>query len=274
MRVPHWSLNRRARRRSHAPAVDCRLAVRVPTAPRILFPSVRPPARATRHCVTREPAPRRPPPASPPACVPHTRTLPRLTRSHAPRALATACAPHRFDLALSRALQGPAGDVYALTDHVQATLRARHAGGLFAAPGTCTLVPLPGAVAGPAGNAWGARVLAVLPTMRVPADVSGQSDLAYNSMRALLGAVAAWNADADGNEAQRIGRIVMTGLGTGTGGVSAARCARQMVLAVKHARTALPTPTRWEDVAGMMDEVAASIAETASASSDASDAQA
>ena len=40
----------------------------------------------------------------------------------------------------------------------------------------------------------------------------------------------------------------MTGLGTGAGGVSAERCAAQMVLAVKHYAEAsgLPERLRWE----------------------------
>ena len=90
-------------------------------------------------------------------------------------------------------------------------------------------------------------------------------------MRALLWAVAAWNASAsasaDGDEAQHIGRAVMTGHGRGE------RC-RWSSLSSPRAPLTMQTQTRWEDVAGMMDEVAASIAETAGASSDASDAQA
>ena len=157
----------------------------------------------------------------------------------------------RFDLALSRAFQGGSADAYFLTDHVQAHLRRRAAG--FLPPGSCALVGLPEGVAG-AGNAWGTRVLAVLPTMRVPGDVGWHRDLVYNATWALLAEVARWNAD-EGANGGPIERIVMTGLGTGTGGVSAERCARQMVLAVKHFEEGVAEHARWETVQRQMEEV-------------------
>ncbi|RPD62872.1 macro domain-like protein [Lentinus tigrinus ALCF2SS1-6] len=170
-----------------------------------------------------------------------------------------------FDLALSQAFRGPSADMYALTDHVQRHLRARWAG--YAPPGSCTLVPLPEAVAGPE-NRWGTRVLAVVPTMKRPEEVGWNRELVYNAMWALLCEVGRWNAEVEaeaGAEAvvnatgtegagtrsgkrTRISRILTTGLGAGAGGVSAERCAAQMVLAVKHYAEAgaLPARLRWE----------------------------
>ncbi|RPD77341.1 macro domain-like protein [Lentinus tigrinus ALCF2SS1-7] len=167
-----------------------------------------------------------------------------------------------FDLALSQAFRGPSADMYALTDHVQTHLRTRWAG--YAPPGSCTLVPLPEAVAGRDGNRWGTRVVAVVPTMKRPEEVGWNRELVYNAMWALLCEVGRWNAEVDaeavagatGTEGAgtgsgkrtRIWRILMTGLGTGAGGVSAERCAAQMVLAVKHYAEAgaLPARLRWE----------------------------
>ena len=173
--------------------------------------------------------------------------------------------------------------MYALTDHVQASLRARWGG--FAPAGTCTLVPLPPAVSGPARNKWGTHTLAVLPTMKEPEWVGWNRELVYNAMWTLLCEIARWNGEVDearretgGRQSQearaegeagciqkgsggrwvehdsepeerrreRISRVVMTGLGTGTGGVSAERCGRQMVLAVKHYLEGLPEKVRWD----------------------------
>ncbi|KAI0701561.1 hypothetical protein C8T65DRAFT_269505 [Cerioporus squamosus] len=162
-----------------------------------------------------------------------------------------------FDLALSRAFRGPSADLYALTDHVQTHLRARWAG--YAPPGTCTLVPLPDAAR---ANRWGTHTLAVVPTMKRPEDVDWNRELVYGATWGLLCELGRWNARvrADGepvasatsgkapHERGRIERVLMTGLGTGAGGVSAERCARQMVLAVKHYVEAegLPERLRWE----------------------------
>ena len=99
------------------------------------------------------------------------------------------------------------------------------------------------------------RVLAVLPTMRVPGDVGWHRDLAYNATWALLAEVARWNAEKD----EGIGRVLMTGLGTGAGGVGVERCARQMVLAVQHYARPLPASVRWADVEGRMADVRATV---------------
>ena len=47
----------------------------------------------------------------------------------------------------------------------------------------------------------------------------------------------------------------MTGLGTGYGRASAARCAQQMILAIRHFAQGVPEETNWENVIGMIQEV-------------------
>ncbi|PIL22979.1 hypothetical protein GSI_15676 [Ganoderma sinense ZZ0214-1] len=187
-----------------------------------------------------------------------------------------------FDLELSRIFQ-PEGsspdDPYALTDHVQAALRARWAG--YAPPGSCTLVPLPAEVCGEGRNRWGTHTLAVLPTMKQPEWVGWNRELVYHGMWTLLCEIGRWNGDVDsgcpsaggergdgeGNlgegrsdvgsgvegyeagkrrEGRGIGRVLVTGLGTGTGGVDVELCGQQMVLAVKHYLEGVPEKARWE----------------------------
>ncbi|KAI1794755.1 hypothetical protein LXA43DRAFT_1080472 [Ganoderma leucocontextum] len=178
-----------------------------------------------------------------------------------------------FDLELSRIFQGSSPDMYALTDHVQAALRARWAG--FAPPGSCTLVRLPAEVCGLGRNRWGTHTLAVLPTMKQPEWVGWNRELAYNAMWTLLCDIGRWNGGIDsgcatggergdgegeegegrsvwrsgedeGEERKGIWRVVVTGLGTGTGGVDVERSGRQMVLAVKHYLEGVPEKARWE----------------------------
>ena len=157
----------------------------------------------------------------------------------------------RYDLALSRAFMGDTRDLGRLSHHVQAVLRKRWRG--FAPPTTCTLVELPADVNGPGRNPWGARVLAVLPTMRVPYGVNWHKDLAYNSMWTLLVELMLWNESHQGDE--QIKRVLITGLGTGTGELSPERCAMQMVLAVKHFKQGYPKEPTWRDVLQVSHEV-------------------
>ncbi|KAI0042803.1 hypothetical protein FA95DRAFT_515267 [Auriscalpium vulgare] len=99
----------------------------------------------------------------------------------------------------------------------------------------------------------GARVLSILPTMRTPQNVSWHRDLVYTCMWSLLVALKRWN-EARG-PAERIRRVLMTGLATGTGGIVADVCAQQMVLAVKHFQQGLPDHPRWPDVLPRSREV-------------------
>lgn len=190
------------------------------------------------------------------------------------------CGPplHRFDLALSRIFQGSSPDLYALTDHVQAALRARWAG--FAPPGSCTLVPLPAEVSGAGRNKWGTHTIAVLPTMKQPEWVGWNRELVYHGMWTLLCEIGRWNGGVDSEcptggergegedgpgegrsvvgsgiddyEAGKRGsgkgiwRVLVTGLGTGSGGVDVELCGQQMVLAVKQYLEGVPEKARWE----------------------------
>jgi O-acetyl-ADP-ribose deacetylase (regulator of RNase III) len=52
----------------------------------------------------------------------------------------------------------------------------------------------------------------------------------------------------DSGSGVRIQKVLMTGLATGVGGVSSARCAQQMVLAVKHFLEASASPEKWSSM--------------------------
>ncbi|KAF8808992.1 macro domain-like protein [Phlegmacium glaucopus] len=141
-----------------------------------------------------------------------------------------------FDLELSRVFKGPSnGNIWSLTDHCQTYIHDNWHG--FVPPGSCAIIPLPEDVRGPNKNPWHAISLAILPTMHTPENVSWHKDLVYNAMWALLTLASS-----------TIRTVLMTGLGTGYGGISAKRCAQQMVLAVKHFQQDFPTNIRWEDV--------------------------
>ena len=116
-------------------------------------------------------------------------------------------------------------------------------------PGSCAIVPLPEDVRVPHENPWHTTSLAILPTMHTPEDVSWHKDLVYNAMWTLLVEIKRWNQSEVG-KASSIHTVLMTGLGTGQGGISVERCAQQMVLAVKHWQLrGLPqNHVRWEDV--------------------------
>ncbi|KAI0349481.1 macro domain-like protein [Trametes cingulata] len=145
------------------------------------------------------------------------------------------------------------GDTWALTNHVQDALRERHRG--YLPPGSCELVPLSSALT--ASNALECTVLAVLPTMRVPEDVSWHVDLVYECTWSLLSALWRWNCVPGGRPAGagRVERVLMTGLGTGTGGVGYERCARQMVLAALNFARGWGERPRWDDVEGRVEEI-------------------
>lgn len=143
-----------------------------------------------------------------------------------------------------------------LTRHVQGYLRRTWGG--YAPPSSCTIVPLPSDVSGAGKNPWSARTLAVLPTMRVPQEVSWNKDLVYNCMWTLLCQISLWNRDR--KEGEHIHRVLMTGLGTGCGNVAAEVCAKQMVLAVKHWTQDLPHEPEWGDVLPRAKQIEATFA--------------
>ena len=96
--------------------------------------------------------------------------------------------------------------------------------------------------------------------MHTPEDVSWHKDLVYNAMWTLLVEINKWNrlelVFAEDDEPSKIRTVLMTGLGTGQGGISVKRCAQQMVLAVKHWQQGLPeNHVRWNDVQQRNDEI-------------------
>ncbi|KAI5831769.1 macro domain-like protein [Schizophyllum commune Tattone D] len=145
-----------------------------------------------------------------------------------------------YDLALSLMFKGKEGEK-TLTRHCQAALREKWAG--YLPPSSCMLMPIPAEVENPLK----AKVLAVLPTMRIPEDASWNRDLVYNSMWALLNAIRTHGAPLES--------VLLTGLGTGTGYVSPKRCAAQMMLAVKHFVEGIPENGTWNDVMPVALEV-------------------
>ena len=78
-------------------------------------------------------------------------------------------------------------------------------------PGSCTIVPLSPQFS---SNQWNASSIAVLPTMPVPRKVDWNKDLVYNTTWALLVSIDRWNT----TRSNRIEKILLPGLGTGTGG--------------------------------------------------------
>jgi hypothetical protein len=97
--------------------------------------------------------------------------------------------------------------------------------------------------------------------MRYPVDVRWHQDLVYNAVWNLLGEVRRWNAKLlarrpRNTQGKIIERVLMTGLGTGYGNVNAARCAQQIILAIRHFfAQGVPEEANWEDVHGLIQEV-------------------
>ncbi|KAJ7598137.1 hypothetical protein C8J56DRAFT_1000123 [Mycena floridula] len=161
-----------------------------------------------------------------------------------------------YDLELSLAF---GTDKWDLTNHCQSHLRSLWHG--YAPPGTCTIIPIPESMT----NQWNATSLAVIPTMRVPENVAWHRDLVYNSMWSLLVSIGHWNSSADDqanseladNPKRPISSVLIPGLGTGVGNIGAERCARQMILAVKHffQGQELPVNPRWDDVQDRAEEI-------------------
>lgn len=141
------------------------------------------------------------------------------------------------------------------------------------------------------GSAWGCRYLALCPTMRVPSPCGWDRDVVYECIWSLLNAIGQHNDGiaarrtttdddddgaggggegdgggggerAGGGEGEepapsRIESILMTPLGTGTGGLSDDKWAKQAVLAMKHWVEAKQNPQKWSAMnwkdAGVVD---------------------
>jgi len=148
-----------------------------------------------------------------------------------------------FDYYLAQALSPD--DVWAPTGIVQATLYQRWKG--YAPPGTCTLVPLKGTVC--ENNAHGCAFIALCPTMRIPEDVVWNREIVYNCMWSLLVSLDQHNQAAEiSRNGTRVHKVLMTGLATGVGNVSAERCAQQMALAVGDFIDASENPGKWRSM--------------------------
>ena len=65
--------------------------------------------------------------------------------------------------------------------------------------------------------------------------------------------------DHGGAGKKKIERVLMTGLATGCGNVSAERCAQQMMLAVRHFAQGVPESANWPDVEDLISEVDATV---------------
>lgn len=113
----------------------------------------------------------------------------------------------------------------------------------FAPPGTCTIVRIPEAFHQRSMNVWGTKFLALCPTMRVPMDVRWDREIVYDAVWSLLCAIDKHNRTASEND--KILRILMTPMATGTGLVTPERWAEQTVLAMKHFREAVEKPQKW-----------------------------
>ncbi|KAI0325049.1 macro domain-like protein [Cubamyces sp. BRFM 1775] len=148
-----------------------------------------------------------------------------------------------YDLVLTRAFAVD-NNAWALTDAVQDVLRKRHRG--YLPPGSCTMVPLSAALT--ASNPLRCTSLAVVPTMRAPESVAWHLDLVYDCMWNLLTALWRWNEGERPDGAPPVQKVLLTGLGTGTGGISYDKCAKQMFLAALNFARGWGEHPRWDDV--------------------------
>ncbi|KAF9878309.1 hypothetical protein CkaCkLH20_04347 [Colletotrichum karsti] len=151
-----------------------------------------------------------------------------------------------FDDAISRVLS-PRDDYLALTHVAQKKLYEQWRG--FAPPGTCTLVRIPDDFHARSRNVWGARRVALCPTMRTPADVTWDHEVVYECIWSLLCAVDNHNRSVRAGKAaegeEEIRSILMTPLATGVGRVSPERWASQAILAMNHFVEACENPAKW-----------------------------
>ncbi|KAF3061567.1 putative phage tail assembly-like protein [Daldinia childiae] len=158
-----------------------------------------------------------------------------------------------FDDAISRAFS-PKTEYHALTRVAQKELYRLHSG--YLPPGSCCIVKIPESFRGTLkyhdGNGWGCRYLALCPTMRVPSRCDWDRDVVYECIWSLLNAIEQHNRSAteegSGAGSAKIESILMTPLGTGTGGISDEKWAKQTVLAIKHFIDAKQHPEKWSAI--------------------------
>lgn len=123
----------------------------------------------------------------------------------------------------------------------------------YAPPSTCTLVP-PDITT---FNSFKCTYIAVVPTMRVPEAVFWDKDIVYDSMWSLLVQLANHHdaAAVKGGD-PKIKTVLMTGLATGVGKVSCAKCAEQTALAVQHFSQARKNRAKWGRMEWLKAEIA------------------
>jgi O-acetyl-ADP-ribose deacetylase (regulator of RNase III) len=166
-----------------------------------------------------------------------------------------------FDDAISRAFS-PKDDYGALTRAAQRELYKVNRG--YLPPGQCLIVELPGEwreqrkLRYHDGKGWGCRYLALCPTMRMPSLCDWDKEVVYECIWSLLTAIERHNQAASAGE--KIESLLMTPLGTGTGGISVEKWASQTVLAMKHFVEAAENPDRhaardWADLARVHAEL-------------------
>ncbi|KDQ32603.1 hypothetical protein PLEOSDRAFT_1032445 [Pleurotus ostreatus PC15] len=147
-----------------------------------------------------------------------------------------------FDLVISRAL-APKDDIDAITRIAQSVLYSRWKG--YAPPGTCTMVPLQATVC--ENNPHKCAYIALVPTMRVPEEVTWNREIVYNCVWSLLNALTHHNESA-GEGADKISTVLMTGLGTGVGYISPEVFGKQTALAFKHFLDSEAHPDKWSSL--------------------------
>jgi len=153
-----------------------------------------------------------------------------------------------FDYFLSEAL-APSDDFDALTRVTQKVLYTKWKG--YAPPGTCTLIPLESTPCYP--NTHSCRFMALCPTMRVPGNVNWNREVVYNCVWSLLNVLSQHNSrsisgTSDDNkraDEAKIKSVLITGLATGVGGVSAEKCAKQMAMAFADFNDASLNEEKW-----------------------------
>lgn len=120
------------------------------------------------------------------------------------------------------------------TEVVQEELYQKWRG--FQPTGTCMLVRI-------FPEATAIRYVAHVPTMRVPESIKYNQDIVYQSMWSLLAALEHHQNSASATD--NIRHILMTGFGTGVGGISARQCAYQQMQALEDYEEAQMNPDKW-----------------------------
>ncbi|KAJ8508539.1 hypothetical protein ONZ45_g9200 [Pleurotus djamor] len=148
-----------------------------------------------------------------------------------------------YFLALALAPEPKRENWLKVTNITQEALYSRWKG--YAPPGTCTIVPLAGTIC--ENNQHHCSYIALVPTMRIPEIVRWNKEIVYNCVWSLLNSLTQHNASTT-DPAQKITKVLMTGLGTGVGFISAETFAKQTAEAFKHFWDAETHPEKWSSL--------------------------